>query len=222
MPIVLGNGRIHLEVRSTISELDPSQRHHVPGPRCRHAQCGHRRRNAGGPDAGDCGVGANPHRGVKQRAALDQRSALLGAVFRNVEEKRNEVELLIMVTPELVEPLDASEVPPCGPGMQTTSPSDWELFMKGHLEVPKCPSPPAGLPAMGDCRRKGGNPGGPPPDGMIGPDEQVPAPPPAPPVRPAAKSLLLRQTELRRANAPAGIQNGPPGFIGPVGYDVVK
>ena len=62
----------------------------------------------------------------------------LGAAFRKVHETTNEVELLILVTPELVEAMDANEVPPCGPGMQTTSPSDWELFMKGHLEVPKC------------------------------------------------------------------------------------
>ena len=43
-----------------------------------------------------------------------------------------------MVTPELVDPLDANQVPPCGPGMETASPSDWELFFKGHLEVPVC------------------------------------------------------------------------------------
>ena len=50
----------------------------------------------------------------------------------------NEVELLITVTPELVEALDANQVPPCGPGMETAAPSDWELFFKGHLEVPVC------------------------------------------------------------------------------------
>jgi len=60
----------------------------------------------------------------------------LGVPFRRVNYTANEVELLIMVTPELVEAMDADEVPPCGPGMQTTSPSDWELFMKGYLEVP--------------------------------------------------------------------------------------
>ena len=63
----------------------------------------------------------------------------LGVPFRKVSEATNEIELVIIVTPEFAEALDASEVPPCGPGMQTTSPSDWELFMKGHLEVPKCP-----------------------------------------------------------------------------------
>ena len=60
-----------------------------------------------------------------------------------MKEQVNEIELLILVTPDLVEGMDACEVPPCGPGMQTTSPSDWELFMKGHLEVPKCCPTPA-------------------------------------------------------------------------------
>ncbi len=91
----------------------------------------------------------------------------LGVAFSKKHETTNEVELLILVTPELVEAMDANEVPPCGPGMQTASPSDWELFMKGHLEVPKC-CPTAGGPANG----QGGD--GPPPDGMIGPGEQVP------------------------------------------------
>ena len=70
----------------------------------------------------------------------------------------NEVELLIMVTPELVAPMDPDEVPPCGPGLNTTTPTDWELFMKGHVEVPNC------------CPN--GDPNA-PPDGKIGPDSGV-------------------------------------------------
>ena len=77
----------------------------------------------------------------------------LGALFRSEHEKRNEVELLILVTPELVEAMDANEAPPCGPGMQTTSPSDWELFMKGHLEVPKCC--PSDANCNGQCQKSG-------------------------------------------------------------------
>ena len=72
-----------------------------------------------------------------------------------------------MVTPELVEPMDASQVPPCGPGMQSASPSDWELFFKGHLEVPVCrrPAPPGnglspatpGGPRLATAGRRQGN-----------------------------------------------------------------
>jgi len=133
------------------------------------------------------------------------------------------VELLILVTPELVEPMDASETPPCGPGTQTASPSDWELYMKGHLEVPKC-CPTDGNGNCGGPPR-GNAPDGPPPDGMIlGPGEKIPAPPPAEgssgpgPYNRATPSKLSPPP----ATAPAGTQNSPPGFIGPVGYDVVK
>ena len=52
----------------------------------------------------------------EQRPALDQRSALPGRLVPKSARTTNEVELLIMVTPELVEAMDASEVPPCGPG----------------------------------------------------------------------------------------------------------
>ena len=42
-----------------------------------------------------------------------------GVPFRRVEETVNEVELLILVTPEFVDAVDAEEVPPCGPGEST-------------------------------------------------------------------------------------------------------
>ena len=84
--------------------------------------------------------------GLVQNTVESQNSGLpwisevpyLGVPFRNVSQQMNEVELLITVTPELVEALDANQVPPCGPGMETAAPSDWELFFKGHLEVPVC------------------------------------------------------------------------------------
>ena len=34
--------------------------------------------------------------------------------------------------------MDPHEVPPCGPGMFTTSPSNGELYLHGYIEVPKC------------------------------------------------------------------------------------
>ena len=52
--------------------------------------------------------------------------------------QNNEIELLVLVTPQLVEALDPHEVPPCGPGLNTTDPNDWQLYMEGHLEVPSC------------------------------------------------------------------------------------
>ncbi|MCA9102937.1 MAG: pilus assembly protein N-terminal domain-containing protein [Planctomycetales bacterium] len=45
----------------------------------------------------------------------------------------NETELVILVTPELVHPLDPEEVPPL-PGFDVTEPTNTELFLKGRLE----------------------------------------------------------------------------------------
>ncbi len=67
----------------------------------------------------------------------------IGALFRRVQHHNNEIELLILVTPELVDAMDAEEVPPCGPGTRTANPNDWDLYLRGHLEVPEC-CPPGG------------------------------------------------------------------------------
>jgi pilus assembly protein CpaC len=58
--------------------------------------------------------------------------------FRRVEERTNEIELLILVTPQLIDAMDACEVPPYGPGEMNDSPTDKELYCKGHIEVPRC------------------------------------------------------------------------------------
>jgi pilus assembly protein CpaC len=62
----------------------------------------------------------------------------VGAMFRRVEHTVNEIETLITVTPEIVDAMDPHEVPPCGPGMSTSIPSDLDLYWRGHIEVPNC------------------------------------------------------------------------------------
>jgi pilus assembly protein CpaC len=226
LPIVLGNGRIRLQIQPLVSSLDDAtgttiQGTRVPGIKSRDAS------TAVEMTAGQTLAIA----GLVQTQIDSQERGLpwisevpyLGTAFRKVKEKRNEVELLILVTPELVEPLDACEVPPCGPGMQTTSPSDWELYFKGHLEVPKCPPDPcAGCAGAGGSG--GDAPCGPPQDGMIGSQEQVPTPQPSkndPQTKPHSRYSPTKPNSAGSAN-PSGASNGPPGFIGPVGYDVVK
>ena len=60
----------------------------------------------------------------------------IGAAFRSVEEVVNEIELLIIVTPELVDALDPHEVPHGGPGRNSAAPNDCQLYGRGHIEVP--------------------------------------------------------------------------------------
>jgi pilus assembly protein CpaC len=63
----------------------------------------------------------------------------VGAAFRKTQEQVNEVELLITVTPEFVDAMDCEEVPPLGPGQNSLTPTDTELYYRGYVEVPNCP-----------------------------------------------------------------------------------
>jgi pilus assembly protein CpaC len=57
-------------------------------------------------------------------------------MFRRVTDQRNDIELLITVTPELVDAMNPHEVPRGGPGLNSMSPCDTEFYVHGHIEVP--------------------------------------------------------------------------------------
>lgn len=61
----------------------------------------------------------------------------VGAAFRRVRQDQAETELLIMVTPELVAPIEPTQGPVKGPGDSSVNPTDIELFGFGFAEVPK-------------------------------------------------------------------------------------
>ena len=228
VPIVLGDGRIHLEVKPRVSEIDPSRSVNVgtiniPGLRVREVKTAVELR--AGQTLALAGL-------VQTRVETENRGLpwisevpYLGVPFRRVQEQVNEIELLIMVTPELIDPLDPHEVPQCGPGLNTTSPSDWQLYLQGHLEVPKCcpaPNQPNGpmepTPA--------GGPQIPPGSKIISIEENaIPNPPPPGNAGVAAIPQNRRippRPQVSQAAAASGRQISQPGLIGPVGYDVVN
>jgi pilus assembly protein CpaC len=249
VPIVLGNGRIRLEVRPRVSEIDSTRSVVldslvVPGLRVREVDTGVEM--MAGQTLAIAGL-------VQTRVEANKRGLpwvsdlpYVGALFRRVEEINNEVELLILVTPELVEAMDAHEVPPCGPGLRTASPSDCELYLKGHLEVPRC-CPPGS--AMGQPLGAGPFPMRPAvsPGPVTTPPEPAPLPEPVQPsLQPAQPAARLpsattrahrptkahavssaRQKNLSTQQVPQDLPEISkkielPGFIGPVGYDAPK
>ena len=167
VPIVLGEGRIRLEVRPQVSELDDTRgvtinNTTVPALKLRSVDTGVEMR--AGQTLALAGLVQTRHRGREQGSADSRRFAGIGAAFRRVHETNNEIELLIVVTPELVAAMEPNEVPPCLPGMATDSPTNWELYWGGHLEVPTCG------PCAPTCERvPGGGSAG--PDGMEVPEE---------------------------------------------------
>lgn len=149
VPIVLANGNIRLEVRPRVSEIDNSRAvalndDSIPALRVREVDTGVEMQ--AGQTLAIAGL-------VQTRMDAETRGIpflmdipYLGACFRRVQTEENEVELLILVTPELVEAMDCHEVPASiGPGLSTQSPRDCELYGKGYIEVPRCA--PGGAPA---------------------------------------------------------------------------
>jgi pilus assembly protein CpaC len=201
VPIILGNGMVRLEVRPDITEIDPSLRDQVTGvPGFRQRTADTAVELKAGQTLAIAGLVFTREDAVNRGIPIIAELPWIGIPFRRVSSKRNDVELLILVTPEFCEAMDPNEVPPCGPGQLTTTPTDCELYGRGYLEVPK--NCPAG--AMG-------------PGGMIGPGgmgidpmyEQIPAGQAAP-VPPAGNGNSTSKP-TKRGNTVASNRSGAVG-----------
>lgn len=72
--------------------------------------------------------------GSKARVPLAGDIPVLDALFSRKEVDRSETELIILVSPELISPLEAEEVPLILPGMEVTEPGDWSFYLFGRTE----------------------------------------------------------------------------------------
>jgi pilus assembly protein CpaC len=196
VPIVLGNGRMHIDVRARVSQIDPTNS--VPG----------------GPPSlttreSETGVELRSGQTLAIAGLIEQRSEAtnnglpwisevpyIGVPFRSVHHQTHEIETLVLLTPEIVDGMEPGQVPACMPGTLTTDPTDWELFFKGHLEVPNC------CPADGNCQTN--------PSGMAAPNPAIEAVP------------QNSQNRFPQNHVAANSQPQEPGFIGPIGYDVLQ
>jgi pilus assembly protein CpaC len=62
---------------------------------------------------------------------------LVGFAFSSVRAEERETELLVLVTPRLVDAMDCAQVPRRVPGKETRSPDDYELFIESLIEAPR-------------------------------------------------------------------------------------
>lgn len=229
VPIVLGNGQIRLEVRPEVSEVDNGRNmiEGVPAIKVSMVDTGVTMET--GQTLAIAGLVQRRTEAQLRAVPLVGEIPYVGAMFSSKREEVNEIETLVLVTPQLVEPMSADEVNPCGPGTRTTSPGDWDFYLKGRIESPN-PCPPCNAPQCGVSVQ--GAPTAAP--GI----ESVPLPPEAiPPVpgqsgyhRAGAAPAVARNVSASRYNAQNPAQRGAnssaaagaaqlPGFGGPIGYD---
>ena len=119
VPIVLGGGAIRLEVFPRVTEIDETHAaiingQTVPALKIREANTGVEMR--AGQTLAIAGLIQNRRDYTKRAIPWLGEIPYLGALFRNETGQDEEIELLIMVTPELVEALDPCDVPPGAPG----------------------------------------------------------------------------------------------------------
>jgi pilus assembly protein CpaC len=158
LPIVLGNGNIRLEVRPRISELDKSigiitQQFEIPGLTVRQVDTAVEMK--AGQTFALAGLVQEKSDSIKRGLPYVQDMPIIGVPFRKTENVTNEVELLVVVTPEFVDPIDACEMPCGGPGTYSTSPDNRGLYCGGYMEVPTACNPTNGLGSCGQdpCNR---------------------------------------------------------------------
>ena len=134
-PEVLGDGRIRLEVAPEVSELSDIggvslSGFAVPGVVTRRSST--TVELGSGQSFAMAGLLRTFEQARVSKVPGLGELPLLGVLFRSLRYVEEQTELVVMVTADLVEPIDDGMVRPV-PGDLHTAPDDWELFIEGSL-----------------------------------------------------------------------------------------
>jgi pilus assembly protein CpaC len=61
----------------------------------------------------------------------------LGVFFSFATQTEQEIEMVILITPRLIDPADCSQMPKALPGSETRKPDDFEFYLETILEAPR-------------------------------------------------------------------------------------
>jgi pilus assembly protein CpaC len=140
VPIILGRGRVRLELQPEVSERDLTNSVEVNGLRVPGLTT--RRVNTQvemrfGETFMIAGLLSTRTTATTSKVPILGELPWIGSMFRRIRYEEGETELVILVTPELVAPMDGMSMPKGGVGLFTESPTDRELFVDGRMEVTK-------------------------------------------------------------------------------------
>jgi pilus assembly protein CpaC len=148
-PTVLSNNKINMHVAPEVSELDFSRALTISGfviPSLTTRRVSTVIELADGQSFAIAGLLKEDVREVISKFPLLGEVPVLGALFRSSSFQKNETELVIIVTPHLVKPLDMAKQ--TLPTDQFIEPGDFEFYLLGNVEgKEKVKSGGTGLPA---------------------------------------------------------------------------
>ncbi len=135
-PVVLGNGQIRMRLLSEVSDIDATVGTRGPGgiivPGLRKRVTSTTVELLDGQTLAISGLIRSRSVANKEGIPLLGDLPIIGALFRSTAYQREETELVVLVTPRLVAPLDATAMPPL-PGQTWRHPNDVELFLGGQM-----------------------------------------------------------------------------------------
>jgi pilus assembly protein CpaC len=154
VPIILGNGMVRLEIMPTVEERDFANATSLNGttiPALTTRKINTQAELGFGQTLMLAGLLSSRETAETAKIPFLGELPWVGALFRKVKYDQVETELVILITPELVAPMAANQVPAGGPGTFTTFPTDRELYLDGYIEVPNYGDACFGCGQYGAC-----------------------------------------------------------------------
>ena len=134
-PTIIDKDRIRLEVTPSSSEINKDLTvNGIPGINNREVKTKVDLRV--GQWLAIAGLLEDDQQGSKVRVPFVGDIPIIGAAFGQTSVTRDETELIILVSPELVHPMDARETPLILPGMEIAEPGDTSFFLGGAYVGP--------------------------------------------------------------------------------------
>jgi pilus assembly protein CpaC len=131
-PVVLDHDLIRMNINPEFSQLDSANTvNGIPGVDTRRAQTTVQLRE--GQTIVLAGLISHQTNTQTAKVVFWGDVPIVGPLFSGKRSAQEETELLILVTPEIVRPMDADEVPPV-PGHEVTVPNNCQFFKLGRTE----------------------------------------------------------------------------------------
>jgi pilus assembly protein CpaC len=142
LPYVLNNGKIYMEVEPEVSQLSQANGTSVAGTAVAGRTTQRVHTSIEMEDGQTFVIGGmiqHNVNGTANKVPVLGDLPFIGAAFSSKTYTEDETEMLVLVTPHLVDAMSCNQTPKVLPGQETRSPDDFELFLEGILEAPRGP-----------------------------------------------------------------------------------